>query len=195
MRFLTLFLIFFIIYSCGKSEEKQAGQNDVSIKQTYLQKGGEIARATQAELLKNVTEAMQEGGPEYAIEFCNLQALALKDSLSRLHNCEIRRIATKYRNPEDKPQTDLEAEQLKHYEAAHEKGEATEPVVYIFDDRVDYYKPITVAMKGCLNCHGDPAADIAESTLNKIQALYPDDRATGFALNDFRGAWKITFRR
>ena len=23
--------------------------------------------------------------------------------------------------------------------------------------------------------------------------LYPDDRATGYAMNDFRGVWKITF--
>jgi hypothetical protein len=45
----------------------------------------------------------------------------------------------------------------------------------------------------CLVCHGDPQTQIAEATLAKINDLYPEDKATGFAMNDFRGAWKITF--
>ncbi len=31
--------------------------------------------------------------------------------------------------------------------------------------------------------------------LEMIKARYPDDLATGFTLNDFRGAWKITFTK
>ena len=111
MRVLTLFLILNMISSCSKNE--QSVQKEDSIKQEYLQKGAEIANLTQAELLKNVSYAMEKGGPEYAIEFCNIRALSLKDSLSRLNNCQIRRIALKYRNPVDMPQTEKEKEQLK----------------------------------------------------------------------------------
>jgi hypothetical protein len=193
MRCLTLLLIAFIIYSCGKSDEKQVNQTDASVKQAYLKKGGEIAQLTQAELLKNVTQAMKEGGPEYAIAFCNLKALALKDSLSRLHNCEIKRIAAKYRNPADKPQSDGEVKQLSSYQTAHQDSESIGPEVYLFEDRIEYYKPIMVTMEACLRCHGDPEKDIADATLEEINTRYPDDRATGFTLNDFRGAWKITF--
>jgi len=193
MRVLTLFLILNMIYSCSKSE--QTAQKEDSVKQEYLQKGVEIANLTQTELLKNVSNAMKKGGPGYAIEFCNIRALSLKDSLSRLNNCQIRRIALKYRNPVDMPQTEKEKEQLNLYQDAYQKGETLKPTVYLFSDRIEYYKPIIVAKEACLKCHGDPGKDIAEETLEKIKERYPNDLATGFALNDFRGAWKITFKK
>ena len=194
-RLISLFLIVFLISSCGERGEKQSSQKEESIKQEYLQKGGEIANLTQSELLINVSNAMKKGGPGYAIEFCNLRALSLKDSLSHLNNCQIRRIAIKYRNPVDKPQTKEEKEQLNQYQLSHQKGESIKPEVYLFNDRIEYYQPITIAMEACLKCHGDPGNQIAEETLDKIKARYPNDLATGFALNDFRGAWKITFRK
>ena len=107
MRLTTLILIIVLISSCGIKEEKTA-QKVESIKQEYLQKGGDIVNLSQTELLKNVSYAMKKGGPGYAIDFCNTRAMLLKDSLSRLNNCQIRRIAIKYRNPEDKPHTKTE---------------------------------------------------------------------------------------
>lgn len=193
MRFTSLFLIIFMISSCGSGEKKQAVQNEESLKQEYLQKGEEIANQTQTELLKNVSFAMSQGGPEHAIGFCNVRAMPLKDSLSRLHNCQIRRISSKYRNPADKPQSEIEIDQLKQYQLAQQNGKAMDAEVYFFDDRVEYYQAITIAMEACLKCHGDPAKHITEETSAKINALYPNDLATGYALNDFRGAWKITF--
>ena len=194
-RLLTLISIVFLIFSCGQRGEKQSSQKEESVKQEYLLKGGEIANLTQSELLINVSNAMKKGGPVYAIEFCNLRALPLKDSLSQVHNCQIRRIALKYRNPVDKPQTEKEEEQLNQYQLAYEKGETISPEVYLYSDRVEYYQPITMAMEACLKCHGDPGAQISEETLEKIKVHYPNDLATGFAMNDFRGAWKITFKK
>ena len=99
MRLLSLLFIVFIISSCGNREGKQTRQEEESIKQEYLQKGGEVVNLTQSELLKNVSSAMQKGGPGYAIDFCRMRALPLKDSLSGMNNCNIRRISYKYRNP------------------------------------------------------------------------------------------------
>ena len=183
MRFLTLFLLVFMMHSCGNKEE--------SLKQEYLQKGGEIVNLTQSELLKNVSHALKTGGPAYAIDFCNLRAMQLKDSLSRLNNCQIRRIAIKYRNPADKAQTDAEKDQLFLYQ----EGKSTEPKVYLFNDRIEYYQPIFIDNGACLICHGNPGIHITEETLEQIKVRYPGDLATGFALNDFRGAWKITFMK
>ena len=193
MRFITLFLIFFMISSCGRNEKK-AAQKEEFIKQEYLQKGGEIVNLTQSELLKNVSHAMKIGGPAYAVDFCNIRAMFLKDSLSRLNDCQIKRIAIKYRNPVDMPQTKTEKKQLYQYQVASQKGESIKPKVYFFDDRIEYYQPIFIDKGACLICHGNPGKQIAEETLEKIKAQYPNDLATGFELNDFRGAWKITFR-
>ena len=138
---------------------------------------------------------MKSGGPEFAIEFCHMRAMTLKDSLSNANNCEIRRIASKYRNPLDKPQTQTEKDQLSMYQAAHQKGDTLFPELILFDDRIEYYKPILINNGACLVCHGSAGTQIAEKTLEKIAALYPNDLATGFAMNDFRGAWKITFKK
>lgn len=193
MRIITLFFIVFMISSCGTRKENKAVQQDESIKQEYLQKGGEIANLTQSELLINVSKAMKKGGPGYAVEFCNLRAMPIKDSLSRKNNCQIMRISSKYRNPADMPQTEKEKELLKQYQLAHENGESIKPEVFLFEDRIEYYQPIILAMEACLKCHGETGKHINEETMNKIQAHYPDDLATGFELNEFRGAWKITF--
>ena len=192
MRFRSLLMILLVISSCGIKDERSV-QNEESIKQEFLQKGGEIVNLTQSELLKNVIHAMKTGGPGYAIDFCNMRAMHLKDSLSRINNCEIRRIAIKYRNPIDKPKTKTEKDQLNQYQDARQKGDYIKPEVYLFDDRIEYYQPIMIDKGTCLVCHGNPITHITEETLEKIKARYPNDLATGFALNDFRGAWKITF--
>ncbi len=194
MRLIILFLILFMISACGKNAEKGA-QKEKSSEQEYLRKGGEIVNLAQSELLKNVSYAMKKGGPEYAIDFCNLRAMLLKDSLSSLNNCQIRRIAIKYRNPIDMAQTKTEKDQLFKYQVANQQGESIRPEVYLFDDRIEYYQPIFLDKGACLICHGNPGTQISDETLEKIKALYPNDLATGFELNDFRGAWKITFMK
>jgi hypothetical protein len=181
-----------MIASCGVNKE-EAATKDKSTKQEYLQKGGEIAKITQGELLKNVSRAIGEGGPVYAIDFCNTRALLLKDSLSQLNNCQIRRISMQYRNPEDKPQTKTGKDLLRQYQIAHEKGDSIKPKVYLFEDRIEYYQPILINNGACLICHGIPGEQIAEETLEIIKERYPNDLATGFKMYDFRGAWKITF--
>jgi hypothetical protein len=192
MRLLTPFFIFITFSSCGISEKK-ATQNEESIIHEYLRKGEEIVNLTQSELLKNVSHAMKTGGPAYAVDFCSLRAMFLKDSLSQLNNCQIRRIALKYRNPTDRPQTNTEREQLDQYLVINQRGDSIKPKVYLFDDKIEYYQPIILDKGTCLLCHGIPGKQISEKTLEKIKSRYPNDLATGFAMNDFRGAWKITF--
>ena len=194
MRSLTCLLIILMISSCGVREEKTT-QREESLKKEYLQIGGEIVNQSQSELLKNVSQAMKKGGPGYAIDFCNLHAMEIKDSLSRLNNCQIQRIALKYRNPLDKPQSKKEEDLLKQYELTVQKGDSIKPKVYILEDRIEYYQPILINNGACLICHGAPGTQVADATMENIEAKYPNDLATGFAMNDFRGAWKITFMK
>ncbi len=208
MRLITLFLILAVISSCAGNREKSVQetgtidqdtenleQENASLEQEYLQKGGEIVSLSQAELLKNVSGAMQSGGPVHAIDFCNERALPLKDSLSQANQCQIRRIALRYRNPADRPREGTEKDQLSGYQETHLAGEPLEPEVYVFDDRIEYYHPIIIDRGTCLVCHGTPGTQIAEETMQIIRERYPDDLATGFAMNDFRGAWKVTFMK
>jgi hypothetical protein len=182
-----------MIQSERTTHEKMAEQQEQAVKEKYLEKGREIATAAQAELLKVVQGAMASGGPAYAVDYCNIEALDLKDSLSTLYNCTIQRLSSKYRNPADKPVTETEVDQLRSYEILHREGETLTPSIYIVGDEVEYFQPIVIGSGACLLCHGDPATQVARETMSIIKELYPDDLATGYALNDFRGVWKITF--
>jgi cytochrome c553 len=46
----------------------------------------------------------------------------------------------------------------------------------------------------CLKCHGTPGVDQDASSQAKIQRLYPQDEATGYAEGDFRGLWSIRWK-
>lgn len=193
-KFTILAISVIIIFACNTSI-KQQQDLAVSEEQEILQKGEKITAATQQELLKNVSAAMKKGGPSYAIEFCNTRAIALTDSLSNEFNCNIERLSMKNRNPDNFPDSQTEKEQLKKYKKQYQKGENIIATTVAFDDRIEYYKPIVVGMETCLKCHGTPENGLSEETKEQLSQLYPDGKATGYELGDFRGAWKVTFYR
>ena len=46
-------------------------------------------------------------------------------------------------------------------------------------------------MPACLKCHGVTGNDIDQATTEKLKKFYPNDLATGYQLDDFRGLWKF----
>lgn len=172
----TLFLI-----SCSSKINKETNSE-------YRKKGNEISTLTQSVLLANVGQAMQKGGAASAVEFCNLQASSITDSLNSVNNCVIKRVSVKNRNPEN----DLKTEAEENLWAIFSEGNLNDTLIDE-NKKLIYYKPIKIALPACLKCHGQPGSDIDENTLAKLQNLYPADLATGYKLNDFRGLWKIEF--
>lgn len=159
---------------------------------TYNQiqtKGNSITAETQAVLLANVGAAIQAGGPEYAVEFCNLQASGIVDSLNQIHNCSISRVSKKNRNPENALQNSIDAKIWETF-----KNNSQTDTVLAVDENLIFYKRINTAMPACLKCHGAPEIDINRATMDKLQQYYPEDLATGYKLNDFRGLWKVEFK-
>ncbi|MFW5831841.1 MAG: c-type heme family protein [Prolixibacteraceae bacterium] len=179
-----------VLISCNnKSEEKKIAPETYS---QYINKGADISTEAQAALLSNVSRAMQKGGPEYAVEFCNLQASSIVDSLNQLYNTEIGRVSAKNRNPQNDLKNDTEKE-LWNIMAKKIKAGKAHDTLLVMNDNLVYYKPIKTAMPACLNCHGTAGENINPATFEKIQTLYPEDKATGYDLNEFRGLWKIRF--
>jgi cytochrome c553 len=177
-----LIAIFAILMISCKSKIENATYSE------FQKKGNEIATLTQTVLLANVGEAMQKGGPVYALEFCNLKASAITDSLNAANNCTISRVSAKNRNPEN----DLKTAADKNLWAIFEAGTLNDTVIQQSKTLV-YYKPIKTALPACLKCHGELGTDIDSTTTAKLNMLYPKDLATGYKLNDFRGLWKIEF--
>lgn len=152
-------------------------------------RGTRITGIAQSTLLANVGKAIQKGGPEYAVEFCNLKASDLIDSLNVTNNCIISRVSDRNRNPENGFKTNVETELWEIFQ-----NNLVSDTVIQHNKSLVYYKPIKIALPACLKCHGNPDSEINASTLQKIQQLYPNDLANGYKLNDLRGLWKIEFR-
>ncbi len=197
LRISTIALLaLFVFFSCQEKERTTQTQIHADTIDTseFLAKGAELTGKVQATLLKRLSSIIQKEGTAHAIGYCHLHALPMIDSMILDDKTAIVRITNKYRNRNDAPSTDLDAETLAQYEASSSRGEQINPMVRRGKDgTVTYYAPIKVALPTCLKCHGDPRQDIDPATLEKIDQLYPKDLARNYKLGDFRGAWKVTF--
>ena len=177
----TFILGALIIQACTSQMNKETYSK-------YQTTGNEISTQAQATLLANVSKAIQTGGPEYAVEFCNLEVSGIVDSLNNLFQCDIGRISDKNRNVNNSISS-------KEDQIIWQIFANTTIIDTVVQDQhhILYYKRINTAMPACLKCHGVPGSDINEATAQELNTLYPDDQATGYKLNDFRGLWKIRF--
>lgn len=150
-----------------------------------------ISVYAQSTLMKNVAMAIEKGGTEFAVEFCNTKAIPLTDSVAGSHHAMIQRITDRNRNPENNLKTDLD----KSIFAAFSESQSLKDSLVDDSGHYVYYKRINLAMPTCVKCHGNPESDIEINTYTKIKTLYPSDLATGYAQGDFRGLWKISIEK
>jgi hypothetical protein len=182
MKYNYLLVIFlFGVYSCSP-------KLDPATYREYQNSGNDISAKVQATLLSNVAQAIQQGGTEHAVGFCNLQAASIIDSLNQEYDCKISRVSDKNRNPNNKL---LSEQEIKLWEI-FKNGTLTDTLIAA-DNNLVFYKSIHTGMPACLKCHGNPDSDIDPGTFQKIQKLYPNDMATGYHLNELRGMWRIEF--
>lgn len=160
-----------------------------------LETGDKIAAAAKMELGKNLKSALQEGGVQHAISFCNVNAMPIMDSLSAKYGATIRRTSLKARNPNDSP-NEMESKLLEAYEYQQAHSLPMESNVQAIDQRSFLFtKPIMIDNAMCLTCHGTPENGLSMENKAFLQSKYPDDNATGYELGDFRGMWSITLSR
>jgi len=184
---LSLFLLGALV-ACSQPPASRLSEAE---KSDYRNRGKEIAQATFQVLSSNLSGAMQEGGVEKAVRYCNLAAYPLVDSLSKVHQAEIRRTSLRVRNEKNQP-TQAEKEALAAYQQGYDKGENLSPRVLRVGEDIAFYAPIMMQPL-CLKCHGEEGKDISETDLATIRRLYPNDRATGFHEGELRGMWSIQF--
>jgi len=143
-------------------------------------------------LKTELTTAMQAGGPLAAIEVCNARAPSIAESVSQESGMQLSRVSLRNRNPDNAPNT-WQAAVLKDFESRLAAGEALDSLTWQETSSVDGHREFRL-MKAiptgglCLQCHGEA---IAPPVAEKISALYPDDKATGFREGDIRGAFVV----
>lgn len=176
----------------GMNMRKGLGNNELP-QATYEEKGLEIALSTKAELGKNLMGKLQKEGPIEALEFCNVRAYPLTDSMATVNNATIKRVSDRYRNPNNKASVKEKA-YIQKFQQDIIEGIESKPIMDSTSKKIQFYYPITTNSM-CLTCHGIPNNTISKETLSKIKLLYPKDLATGYDVNQVRGIWSIEFEK
>lgn len=190
---LSLFFgVLLISIACQNNANTKKLTLDDATQKLYLEKGKLIAGKSFATLAGNLQKSLAEGGVTNAIQYCNLAALPLIDSLSEAHQANIRRTSLKVRNPQDTP-SELEKEILEQYHVQEETGKELQAKVQQIDDKtISFFAPIKVNAF-CLQCHGKIQETLTIENHKLIKQFYPEDKAFGYVAGDLRGMWHIQF--
>lgn len=154
------------------------------------------ARAAMGEvrdrLMAELTAAMADG-PAAAIRVCRDAAPEIHAAVGEETGWTIRRTSLKVRNPANAPDADERAVLLSFASrAAAGQDLASLRSVRLLSrggGEIVHVMQAIPAQEPCLACHG---RDIDPEVRAAIDALYPEDRATGFAAGDIRGAFSLT---
>ncbi len=174
----------------GNDNWSQSGQKvaENNKPKTIDEIGLDYALSTKKVLGKNLMGAIQKKGTLAALDFCNIKAMPLTDSMETKHNATIKRVSDKYRNPNNQ----ANAEELKYiaqFKTELAAKKEIKPVVIEKGNKVQFYYPIETNTM-CLQCHGK---QIKPDVQNQILKLYPKDLAVGYNESEVRGIWSITF--
>lgn len=190
MNKLYLFGLVFIMMSCGN---KNTETTDIQ-KDKYIKVGDSITTETQKLLLKNVSEQIKQNGLVAAVDFCNVNALMLTNTLAD-KTMQIERLTNKNRNDNNLITINLDKKAWEELSKNFLEKKSTEPVVLQDNNKVYYYKAIPLGMPTCLQCHGSKQSDISAEVQEVLQIKYPNDKAFDYKLGELRGMWKMTFER
>ena len=185
-----------LMFSCANAPTNSEAENvdssalTASAKAEYRSRGMTITKASFQALSGALQSQMKAGGPSAAVDFCNVHASSLVDSLMQEHGVSIRRTSMRYRNPANAP-TALERAYLSRFDSIFETGQEPRGEVVYVEGEVHYFQPIFLS-DACLKCHGS-VRDIGMETQALLEARYPEDRATGFKPGDLRGMWSLAF--
>lgn len=147
-----------------------------------------IAERFQKELGERLAGALAAGGPVAAIAVCQQEAPGIAARLSTETGARVGRTALRVRNPANAPDASAR-EVLERFAQAVASGTSAprEHFAVAPDGQARYYKAI-ITQPQCLSCHG-PALD--PTVAKAIARHYPNDRATGFAAGELRGAFVV----
>ncbi|MEX2588973.1 MAG: DUF3365 domain-containing protein [Chitinophagales bacterium] len=197
-KILILLFVAAVYFACNsgteQNKDKTTDSNAAEIKKDslILERGMQISGQAQGKLAGKLMQSIQDSGVAYALQFCSVEALPLTQSVGEEQGVKVSRVSHKPRNPLNRA-NEAEMNIIKNYQNLVAQNAEPKPQVVEKDNHFMYYGPIVIPADLCLKCHGEPGKDIAEEDFITIQMLYPEDQATGFALGDLRGMWKIRF--
>lgn len=184
----------FLFASDGKPkemEQKSHNKNEIS---KVVKIGNKASKLLLKTLGGNLKKHMKKGGPADALNFCAMNAAKLTNEVNEKlgANVDVKRITLKPRNPANEAEKD-EKKVLEALQMLQEVGvRLPHHLIQKTDTQYKFYKPLKIAKKVCLKCHGSHIDPKLEKTIAKF---YPKDRATGYKMGDLRGAIVVTIKK
>lgn len=162
----------------GRSEWRELSLDELAPEEaTALEQARTATGALKGRLLEALGGALGRGGPAGAIAVCREEAPALAAAIAKEQGVRIGRTSEKLRQARNVPPPWAEASvAAKRGTPAAFRGPAGEFALL---------EPLRIAPL-CLACHGG-AEQIDPLARAKLRELYPEDRATGYALEQLRG--------
>jgi hypothetical protein len=153
-----------------------------------------VSTSVPPKLLAVLQEEIARGGPEGAIAVCRDQAPALARAASEQSGWTVKRVSLRNRNPKAVPDA-WERAALEDFDrrAAAKESPATlekAEVTMVNGQPTQRYMRALPTMALCTQCHGT-ADKLSPAVTAKLKALYPEDRATGYAVGEIRGAMTL----
>jgi hypothetical protein len=152
----------------------------------------DAVKALATELKATLQSAMKSKGPLGAISVCNTEAPVLAAKISATKSMQVGRTSLRTRNDLNAPDA-WEAAVLEQFEKRKAAGEAVTTLEYSEitqqnGNRVFRYMKAIPTDDVCLLCHGQQVPD---DLSEKLDELYPNDKARGFSKGDIRGAFTV----
>ena len=145
-----------------------------------------VVVSLQEALLRELTSALEQGGPVFAVQSCHIDVAGAIRRVERRPGIAAGRTSHRLRRPANAPRA---------WAAPLVRANAGRPArdmdgfVVDLGTAVGVLRPI-VERPMCASCHG-PADKIAPGVAAALKARYPDDRATGFVNGEIRGWYWI----
>lgn len=183
-----------LLLAVGCAASLSANAENFSVNIPQLQdEGKQVVMKLVSTLGGELKAAKEEGGAIAAINVCNTKAQPLTESVSDNSDWIVNRTSLKLRNPDNAPD-EWEKAVLEKFESQTQQGANIKKLGYsqvLVDEEgrkvFRMMKAIPVADQ-CLACHGK---QIKPELEERLQALYPEDKATGFSAGDLRGAFTL----
>lgn len=161
----------------------------------WVAEARQVATSVPPRLLSVLSAEIERSGPAGAIGVCREEAPKLARTASQESGWSVRRVSLRERNPKALPD-DWERAALEDFDrraAAGEKPATLEraEVVQQQGRPVMRYMRALPVVELCTGCHGT-AERISPAVKERLAALYPNDKATGYSVGQIRGAMTIS---
>ncbi|TLP40610.1 Tll0287-like domain-containing protein [Arcobacter arenosus] len=179
-----------VFSACSNNQPTEISKNNFEEKE-MKKEALDAIKVVGGAFQKTLSSKISNGGLPNAATFCSTNSHDLAQEVFKTlpQGISLKRITSKPRNPNNKASKEelLVLNQLKNN---FEKNQSLDMIVkQKSPNHYQVYKPIKVDAI-CLKCHGTNTIR-DEKAYDIILKMYPTDKAIGYALNDFRGAFLV----